>query len=172
MAECDGTGRELSFEWSHQTILSTDSKVRLILPNSTKHSGSERVKGLTLYDGYVTFIGKVWCSRITCIFITFFFYQYINRYTSNRKEFFIQTTILQIKTYRAVTKISNCQVQQVYNEENQNCQAFLLVLFFLLFSHQSSQGKIMTPASYVSPYPTSTTENRKHCCLNNIYWQK
>ena len=110
MAECDSTGRELSFEWSHQTILSTDSKVSLILPNSTKHSGSERVKGLTLYDGYVTIIGKVWCSRITCIFITFFFYQYINRYTSNRKEFFIQTTILQIKTYRAVTKISNCQV--------------------------------------------------------------
>ena len=51
MAECDSTGRELSFEWSHQTILSTDSKVSLILPNSTKHSGSERVKGLTLYDG-------------------------------------------------------------------------------------------------------------------------
>ena len=75
------------------------------------------------------------------------FYQYINSYTSNRKEFFIQTTILQMKTYRAVTNISNCQVQQVYDEENQNCQAFLLVLFFLLFSHESNQGKIMTPVS-------------------------
>ena len=38
------TGRELSFEWSHHGIRSTDSKVRVTLQNSIKHSGSERVK--------------------------------------------------------------------------------------------------------------------------------
>ena len=41
---CDSTGRELSFEWSHQRISSTGSKASVILQNSTKHSGSERVK--------------------------------------------------------------------------------------------------------------------------------
>ena len=38
------TGRELSFEWSHHRISSADSKVRLALQNSIKHSGSEGVK--------------------------------------------------------------------------------------------------------------------------------
>ena len=33
----------LSFEWSHQRISSTDSKVRVTSQNSIKHSGSERV---------------------------------------------------------------------------------------------------------------------------------
>ena len=47
IAECDSTGRELSFEWSHHRISSTDSKVRVTLQNSIKHSGSERVKGGT-----------------------------------------------------------------------------------------------------------------------------
>ena len=44
MAPCVSTGRELSFEWSHHRISSTDSKVRVTLQNSIKHSGSERVK--------------------------------------------------------------------------------------------------------------------------------
>ena len=55
IAECDSTGRELSFEWSHHRISSTDSKVRVILQNSIKHSGSERVKG-AMTRGYC-------CSR-------------------------------------------------------------------------------------------------------------
>ena len=38
------TGRELSFEWPHHRISSTDSQVRVTLQNSIKHSGSERVK--------------------------------------------------------------------------------------------------------------------------------
>ena len=45
IAPFEGTGRELSFEWSHHRISSTDSKVRVTLQNSIKHSGSERVKG-------------------------------------------------------------------------------------------------------------------------------
>ena len=44
IASCESTGRELSFEWSHHRISSTDSKVRVTLQNSIKHSGSERVK--------------------------------------------------------------------------------------------------------------------------------
>ena len=42
-ASCESTCRELSFEWSHHRISSTDSKVRVTLQNSIKHSGSERV---------------------------------------------------------------------------------------------------------------------------------
>ena len=44
IASCESTGRELSFEWSYHRISSTDSKVRVTLQNSIKHSGSERVK--------------------------------------------------------------------------------------------------------------------------------
>ena len=44
IASCESTGRELSSEWSHHRISSTDSKVRVTLQNSVKHSGSERVK--------------------------------------------------------------------------------------------------------------------------------
>ena len=47
IAPCVSTGRELSFEWSHHRISSTDSKVRVTLQNSIKHSGSERVKGIS-----------------------------------------------------------------------------------------------------------------------------
>ena len=43
IAPCVSTGRELSFEWSHHRILSTESKVRVTLQNSIKHSRSERV---------------------------------------------------------------------------------------------------------------------------------
>ena len=43
IASCESTGRELSFEWSHHRISSIDSKVRVTLQNSIKHSGSERV---------------------------------------------------------------------------------------------------------------------------------
>ena len=41
---CESTDRELSFQWSHHRISSIDSKVRVTLQNSIKHSGSERVK--------------------------------------------------------------------------------------------------------------------------------
>ena len=44
IASCESTGRELSFEWSHHRMLSTDSKVRVTLQISIKHSSSERVK--------------------------------------------------------------------------------------------------------------------------------
>ena len=44
IAPCVSTGRELSFEWSHHRISSTDSNVRATLQNSIKYSGSERVK--------------------------------------------------------------------------------------------------------------------------------
>ena len=44
IAPCVSTGRELLFEWSHHRIWSTDSKVRVTLKNSIKHSDSERVK--------------------------------------------------------------------------------------------------------------------------------
>ena len=43
IAPCVSTGRELSFEWSHHRILSTESKVRVTLQNFMKDSGSERV---------------------------------------------------------------------------------------------------------------------------------
>ena len=47
IASCEITGRELSFEWSHHRVMSADSKVRVTLQNSIKHSGSERVKSAT-----------------------------------------------------------------------------------------------------------------------------
>ena len=47
IAPCVSTGKELSFEWSHHGFRSTDSKVRVTLQNSIKHSGSERVKGIS-----------------------------------------------------------------------------------------------------------------------------
>ena len=43
IASCESTGRELSFEWWHHRISSTDSKVRVTSQNSIKQSGSERV---------------------------------------------------------------------------------------------------------------------------------
>ena len=43
MASCESKGRELSFEWSHHRISSTDSKVKVTLQNPIKQSGSERV---------------------------------------------------------------------------------------------------------------------------------
>ena len=45
IAPCVSIGSELSFEWSHHTISSTDSKVTVTLQNSNKHSGSESVRG-------------------------------------------------------------------------------------------------------------------------------
>ena len=47
IAPYESTDRELSFEWSHHRISSADSKVRLALQNSIKHSGSEGVKVVT-----------------------------------------------------------------------------------------------------------------------------
>ena len=45
---CVSAGTELSFEWPHHRISSTDSKVRATLQDSIKHSGSERVKPFLL----------------------------------------------------------------------------------------------------------------------------
>ena len=44
IASCVSTGKELSFEWSHYRIWSTDWNVRVILQISIEHSGSERMK--------------------------------------------------------------------------------------------------------------------------------
>ena len=49
IAPCESTGRELSFEWSHHRILFTDSKDRVTLQSSIKHSGSERVKLIIIH---------------------------------------------------------------------------------------------------------------------------
>ena len=49
IAPCESTGRELSFEWSHHRISSTDSKVRVTLQTSIKYSGSERVKLIIIH---------------------------------------------------------------------------------------------------------------------------
>ena len=46
IVSCESTGRELSFDRSHHRISSSDSKVRVTLQNSIKHSGSERVNFL------------------------------------------------------------------------------------------------------------------------------
>ena len=39
----ESTGGDVSFEWSHHSILSTDSKISTTLKDSNIHSGSERV---------------------------------------------------------------------------------------------------------------------------------
>ena len=45
----ESRSREVSFEWSHHGILSTDSKTRTTLRDSNIHSGSERVNiGISL----------------------------------------------------------------------------------------------------------------------------
>jgi len=41
---CESTAEEVSFEWSHHRISSTDSKVQTTLNVSIFDSGSERVK--------------------------------------------------------------------------------------------------------------------------------
>ena len=56
IVSCESTGRELSFEWSHHRISSTDSKVRVTLQNSIKHYGGERVKGY-----FFCVKQQVWC---------------------------------------------------------------------------------------------------------------
>ena len=43
MAPCRSTAEEVSFEWSHHRISSTDSKVRTTLHVSITDSGSEDV---------------------------------------------------------------------------------------------------------------------------------
>ena len=43
MVPCKSTAEEVSFEWSHHRISSTDSKVRTTLHVSIIYSGSERV---------------------------------------------------------------------------------------------------------------------------------
>ena len=49
IAPCVSTDREVSFEWSHDRISSTDSKVRVTLQTSIKYSGSERVKLIIIH---------------------------------------------------------------------------------------------------------------------------
>ena len=49
MASCLSTSRELSFEWSHHRISSIESKVKVILQNPIKQSGSERVNKSLLH---------------------------------------------------------------------------------------------------------------------------
>ena len=44
MVPCKSTAEEVSFEWSHHRISSTDLKVRSTLHVSIIGSGSERVK--------------------------------------------------------------------------------------------------------------------------------
>ena len=57
IASRESTDRELSFEWSHHRISSTDSKVRVTLQNSIKHSGSERVNKtvFSIFNRYTQF---------------------------------------------------------------------------------------------------------------------
>ena len=45
MVPCKSTSKEVSFEWSHHRILSTDSNVRTALYASIINFGSERIKG-------------------------------------------------------------------------------------------------------------------------------
>ena len=42
IAPFESTSTEVSFEWSHRRILSTDSKVRTTLSYSNIHSGSKK----------------------------------------------------------------------------------------------------------------------------------
>ena len=44
MVPCQSTAEEVSFEWSHHRISSTDSKIRTTLHVSIIDSGSDRVK--------------------------------------------------------------------------------------------------------------------------------
>ena len=44
MVPCESTAGEVSFDWSHYRISSTDSKVRTTINVSITDSGSERVK--------------------------------------------------------------------------------------------------------------------------------
>ena len=45
MVPCQSTAEEVSFEWSHHRISSTDSKVRTTLHVSIIDSESDRIKG-------------------------------------------------------------------------------------------------------------------------------
>ena len=49
MVPCKSTGEEVSFEWSHHRISSTDSKVRTTLHVSIMDSGRERVNYFAYY---------------------------------------------------------------------------------------------------------------------------
>ena len=80
IASCESTGRELSFEWSHHRISSTDSKVRVTLQNSIKHSGSERVKPQSVSNPYAqsAFDTLVRTVAIRCIWLHFLFHRLIS----------------------------------------------------------------------------------------------
>ena len=57
---------ELSFEWSHHRILSTDSKVRATLQSSSIHSGSKRVIRAWALAKQYTWEDSLW----TTLFVT------------------------------------------------------------------------------------------------------
>lgn len=46
---CDGTRREVQFEWSQYSILTTDSKVRTTFPDSIIQARRERVLKRSLF---------------------------------------------------------------------------------------------------------------------------
>ena len=46
IAPCESTAKEISFEWSHYRILSTDSEFRTTLDVSIIDSGSEKVEDI------------------------------------------------------------------------------------------------------------------------------
>ena len=50
---CESTAKEVSFEWSHYRISSTDSNTRTTLHVSMSDSGSERVKNFEQKEGHV-----------------------------------------------------------------------------------------------------------------------
>ena len=54
MVPCKSTAEEVSFEWPHHRISSTDSKVRTTLHVSIIDSGSERVKTRALKAGFTS----------------------------------------------------------------------------------------------------------------------
>ena len=71
MASCESTGRERSFEWSHHRISCADSKVRLALQNSIKHSGSEGVnshrqleQGKEIFETYKSRISMIYSQVV------------------------------------------------------------------------------------------------------------
>jgi len=63
------TDRELSFEWSHYRIWSADSKVRVILQNSIKHSGCERVNVPQSKNYGLLYVQGLWINWGLCFIV-------------------------------------------------------------------------------------------------------
>ena len=60
VAPCVSKGRQLSFEWSHHRIWSADSKVRVTIQNSIKHSGNERVNVSQSKNNIIDYVQGLW----------------------------------------------------------------------------------------------------------------